>query len=88
MEGVFRECRRQTLFELSCLHALAVCCVLIQHLYSFGASKIEGLKYNATSSCYTRIAHVATENKVNVVVSQHKLQANSVYFLSFRVLKD
>lgn len=62
-------CRRQILFELSCLHALAVCCaLLIQHLNSFGVSKIEGLKYNATNSCYKRITHVATKSKVNVVV--------------------
>lgn len=69
-----RVCKSPTLFELSCLSALAVCCVLlIQHLYSFGVSKIEGLKSNATSSCYKRIAHVATKSTVNVVVEQHKL---------------
>lgn len=67
-----RVCRR--LFELNSLRALAVCCVLlIQHLYSLGVSKIEGLKYNATSSCYKRIAHVATKSLVDVVVGQHKL---------------
>lgn len=67
-----RVCRR--LFELNSLRALAVCCVLlIQRLYSLGVSKIEGLKYNATSSCYKRIAHVATKSLVDVVVGQHKL---------------
>lgn len=69
-----RVCRRLTLFELNSLHALAVCCVLlIQHLYSWEVSEIESLKYNATSSCYKRIAHVATKSKVTVVIGQHKL---------------